>query len=300
MGEIEQNGPEGTTSAGAAALAPEVVVLPAPTVWPLVLSLGITLLAAGLLTHPALSVVGLVLFFLALRGWVAELLPGKGEAVEPLRPLAERARPIEGVSLPVQPLRPGMVGHRMRIPERVHPYSAGAKGGAYGGLAMVAVALAYGLISGRGIWFPINLLAAMVVPGFRTASVEDLQHFSTLGLVCGVLIHAVGSVGAGLLFGLLLPMLPRRPILWGGVVAPLLWSGALYGLLGILDPLLSQHVDWFSFIVAQFTYGIVVGWVVVGTEKVHSTELWGGTATAGPRTSENAPATPGEPAEKTS
>src|SRR5947209_7881215 len=120
MSETEHTGPEGTSGEPSAANAVETVVLPAPTVWPMVLALGITLLGAGLLTHVALSVVGLVLFLLALRGWVEELLPGRGLIREPLLPPTARARPIVGATWPVLTLQPGMAGLRMRIPERVH------------------------------------------------------------------------------------------------------------------------------------------------------------------------------------
>jgi hypothetical protein len=33
-------------------------------------------------------------------------------------------------------------------------------------------------------------------------------------------------------------MLPRRPILLGGFIAPLMWSGLLYTALGIINPVL--------------------------------------------------------------
>jgi hypothetical protein len=89
-------------------------------------------------------------------------------------------------------------------------------------------------------------------------------------VLIAILIHATMSVGLGLLYGVLLPMLPGRPMFWGGIVAPLLWTGAIHGFMGILNPALSNAVDWPSFFVAQFVYGIVVGWVVVRSEKVYS------------------------------
>ena len=46
-----------------------VVVLPTPTAWPLVLSLGITLLLAGLLTHWFISVLGVALM-MPVGGWM--------------------------------------------------------------------------------------------------------------------------------------------------------------------------------------------------------------------------------------
>ena len=50
--------------------------LPAPTLWPIVCAAGITLLAFGVLTHPAFSVVGLFVTARALAGWIGELRDG--------------------------------------------------------------------------------------------------------------------------------------------------------------------------------------------------------------------------------
>ena len=50
--------------------------LPQPTYWPAVLALGITFLAWGLVTSLVISGVGLVLFALALAGWIGDLRHG--------------------------------------------------------------------------------------------------------------------------------------------------------------------------------------------------------------------------------
>jgi len=47
--------------------------LPQPTVWPAALAMGVTLAAAGLVTHWIVSLAGAVLAIAALVGWV-ELL----------------------------------------------------------------------------------------------------------------------------------------------------------------------------------------------------------------------------------
>ena len=38
---------------------------------------------------------------------------------------------------------------------------------------------------------------------------------------------------------------------------PLLWTGASYGLMGIVNPVLRGGVDWPWFIVSQFVFGVV-------------------------------------------
>jgi len=45
--------------------------LPKPTIWPLVLAFGACMLAWGVLTSWAISLVGLVLFATGLGGWIA-------------------------------------------------------------------------------------------------------------------------------------------------------------------------------------------------------------------------------------
>ncbi len=47
--------------------------LPRPTMWPAVMAAGITLLMAGLLLSLLFSLAGLLLFALALAGWIGEL-----------------------------------------------------------------------------------------------------------------------------------------------------------------------------------------------------------------------------------
>jgi hypothetical protein len=53
---------------------PGAAHLPAPTVWPCAAAAGITLIALGLVTTLAFSVVGAAVFALALAGWLGELL----------------------------------------------------------------------------------------------------------------------------------------------------------------------------------------------------------------------------------
>ncbi len=71
------------------------------------------------------------------------------------------------------------------------------------------------------------------------------------------------STLVGLLYGAMLPMFARRPIVLGGLIAPVLWSGLLYTMLGLLNPLLASHIDWPWFIASQVAFGVVAGFVVV-------------------------------------
>jgi hypothetical protein len=250
---------------------PEMVEVPESTAWPIVLALGITLLGAGLVTNLTLSVVGAALFVIALGGWIGQLLPGRGHRHEPMVEPPLRPRSVIAQPGMVEQLRPGVAGYRFRLPEKVHPISAGVRGGIIGGLVMPIPALAYGLLSGHGLWFPVNLLAGMVVPGISGATAAQLEQFHGGALILAIVIHAAFSVAFGLFFGVVsptLPPLPGGPVIAGGVLMPLLWTGLCYGLLGIVDPLLERFVSWPWFMASQAVYGLVMSVVVVNSEKV--------------------------------
>lgn len=53
--------------------SPQPESLPRPTAWPLVLALGASLIAWGIVTSWIISVIGLVLFGIGAGGWVAEM-----------------------------------------------------------------------------------------------------------------------------------------------------------------------------------------------------------------------------------
>jgi hypothetical protein len=67
-------------------------------------------------------------------------------------------------------------------------------------------------------------------------------------------------------------MLPRRPVLLGGVIAPLLWSGLIYSILGIVNPVLNKYIDWLWFVASQVGFGVVAGIVVARQERVRTSQ----------------------------
>jgi hypothetical protein len=175
----------------------------------------------------------------------------------------------------------GEGGHRTRVPVEVQPYSAGVRGGIVGGIAMAVLALAYGLIVQRSLWYPINLLAAVAMPALAHASLAELRAFSLLALVIGTIVHGLVSVLVGLLYAVILPMLPRRHMLWGGLIAPLLWTGLLWAVLGIVDPTLGARVDWPWFVVSQIAFGVAAGIVVARAHPLATMQTWPLAARAG-------------------
>jgi hypothetical protein len=249
---------------------PDSVVMPKPTVAPMVLSLGLILLAAGVVFGAAFFVAGGVVFAGGLGLWIASLLPGRGHIHEALVDEGSRPRGVVGVTGTVGQIGPGRPGYRLQLPEKVHPISAGVRGGIHGGLVMPIPALTYGLVSGHGLWYPVNLLAGMVLPQIGQMSVADLERFYLSYVIVAIVIHAIISVSLGLMYGVLLPMLPSipKPMAWGGLLMPLLWTAVSFGLMGVVNPALKSGVDWPSFVLSQFIFGVVAAFVVMGARRV--------------------------------
>ncbi|MGC1188576.1 MAG: hypothetical protein WA871_14405 [Candidatus Acidiferrales bacterium] len=234
------------------------VELPSPTVWPMVLALGIALILAGTVTHWAVSALGLVLMLRAAVGWFREVLPQ--EHREPVLVTTEVAA-IATTRGQVDRFSAGD-SHRKMLPVETYTITAGIKGGAAGGVAMIVPAILYGLIHYHSVWYAVNLLAAAAFVGWGNASTAFLCAFHMDGLVVAAAIHVLASLLVGTLYGAMLPMFPKKPILTAGFVAPLLWSGLLYTTLGVVNPLLDQRIDWLWFIASQFAFGLVAGFVV--------------------------------------
>ena len=160
------------------------------------------------------------------------------------------------------------VEYSARVPALVYPYRAGVIGGLLGGLAMIPVALAYGLLSGHGVWYPVNLISATLIRSWQAATGSQLAQFSLAGLLLGLLIHLLMSVALGLAFAILLPTFPGTPILWAFVVGPILWAGATFAGLPLLNPVMAHYIDWPSFAIANILYALVLGIWVAHTPKI--------------------------------
>jgi len=248
------------------------VDMPQPTAAPLVFALGITMLAIGAVASIAFLVIGGILFVVGLASWISHLLPGRGHWREPRVAPDERPKPVAVVPGHVERLRAGMPGYRLRLPTKVHPISAGIKGGLVGGLFMTLPALLYGLLSGHGIWYPVNLLAGMVLPGVGDLSVAELQTLHPTLLVMGICIHVVVSLIMGLMYGVLMPTLPGfpKPLAWGALLMPALWTAASFVALAVFNPEVRGLVEWPWFVLSQFIFGVVAAIVFMRFEKWNS------------------------------
>jgi hypothetical protein len=103
--------------------------------------------AMGVATSLAFLPVGAIVFIFGLVQWIGQLLPGRGHVHEPLVEPALRPQPVVPAPGEVERLKRGMPGYRLRLPTKVHPVSAGIKGGIVGGLVMPLPAIAYGYFS---------------------------------------------------------------------------------------------------------------------------------------------------------
>src|SRR6266478_3377770 len=227
---------------------PREMEVPAPTAWPFVLAFGSTLLLAGLVTNISVSVLGAVLALVGCVGWFREVFPHEHEITVPvfaedLRVTTER-RVVERVPVAAEQVRAW-------LPIHTYPVSAGVKGGLAGSVAMAVLACAYGVLK--------------IGP-------EQLKSFHVDSFLIALGLHAVVSTLVGVLYGAMLPMFPRRPIVLGGLIAPVLWSGLLYTILGLLNPVLASHIDWFWFVASQVAFGIVAGLVVVRQQSIPTRE----------------------------
>ena len=241
------------------------VHLPAPTAWPLLMSLGLTLVGASLVTSKWLIWVGALLFVIAALGWFRNVLPH--EAHEDI-PVTEDSISFAPVYEKVARIEVD-VTHRAQLPLETFPVSSGIKGGIAGGLAMVIPAEIYGLIRYHSIWYVVNLLGGAGVGGWTNPTVEQMSHFRLSAFIIANVIQGATTLLVGVLYGALLPIWPRRPILLGGIIAPIAWTGLLYNILGLINPFFAQHIDWWSFAASQVLFGVVAGIVIKKTGRLN-------------------------------
>lgn len=247
--------------------------IPEPTGAPMVAAAGVTLMFAGLVTNWAVTVVGVVLALGGAVVWFRHVFP-----VERLEKIPEAPEHAVPTSVPLAAhasvsdraaLREVTEGpRRPSLPLEIHPYRVGIWGGIAGGAAMAIVACLWGIIVEKSVWLPINLLVGVFLPGIENEPRETLQSLNSGWLLTAVVIHAVGSIAVGLLYTVALPMMPKRPIIFGGILAPVLWTGFIWASIGIVNPALEEYISWPWFIASQFAFGITAGFVISRFNRV--------------------------------
>ena len=244
------------------------IEVPAPTAWPFILAFGFTLLFSGLVTSMSVTMFGAVLAVAGCVGWFREVFPREHELAVPVLPDEFRAsterRVVDRFPIADQV--------RAWLPVHTYPVSAGLKGGLAGSVAMAVLACTYGILKVGSIWYPINLLAATVYAQSLKLDPSQLYTFHADSFAIAFGLHVLVSITVGWLYGAMLPMFARRPIILGGLIAPVLWSGLIYTILGLLNPVLASHIDWYWFVASQVAFGLVAGLVVVRQSRMLTRE----------------------------
>ena len=57
-------------------------------------------------------------------------------------------------------------------------------------------------------------------------------------------------------------------------MAPILWTGVLYGSIGIINPKLEAFVSWPWFVASQFAFGVTCGFVISRWTKIPTMQKW--------------------------
>jgi hypothetical protein len=239
-------------------ISDEVVQLPAPTAFPIALALGLTFAFAGLVTNTGISILGAVLIVAGCVGWFGQVWPHAHHIAVPVRVQKFKFATVRKKVAHIQIDE----SHRARLPVHTPSVMAGVKGGIAGGVAMIVPATLYGLIAYHSIWYSVNLLGGAGVAGWNNPTLAEITHFRLSAFLIAILIHSVGSLLVGLLYGAMLPMMPRHPIILGGIIAPILWTGVLHSALPLMNPFFADRIHWGWFVVSQVTFGLVAGWVV--------------------------------------
>jgi hypothetical protein len=242
--------------------------LPAPTAWPFLFALGLTLVFASLVMNMAIGALGLVLAVIAAVGWFRNVLPHEAhEHVEVEEEFVALFTPAQKVArIEVDET------HRAQLPLEHFSMWSGIKGGIAGGIAMVIPAEIYGIVRFHSIWYVVNLLGGAGVGNWVNPSVEEMSQFRLSAFITANIIQGAVTLLVGLLYGAMLPMWPKRPILLGGIIAPVIWTGLLYGTLGIVNPFLEQRIDWWSFAASQVIFGLVAGYTVTKLGRIKRLE----------------------------
>src|SRR5246127_4002954 len=207
------------SNSGSHSEAPVTLALPASTAWPITLAVGVALLFAGLITSVSVFILGAILAIAGCVGWFLDVFPHEKHV---LVSVAEEPAAVPTARREVARLQLAPELTRALLPLETYPVSAGIKGGLAGSVAMAVLACLYGLLKQGSIWYPINLLAATAYSEFLRFGATSLNTFHLGSFSVAVVIHLLTSLLVGLLYGAMLPMFPRRPILLGGIIAPIL------------------------------------------------------------------------------
>ncbi|MFT4593920.1 MAG: hypothetical protein ACI9JK_001641 [Phycisphaerales bacterium] len=241
------------------------VAVPANSAWPLVAALGTTLTFAGFLTSWPVGATGGIIALVGFVGWFKNCYPHDVEVELEVQP---HHVPSEISS--ARTTNTSHPHHRAKLPIEVHRVPSGIIGGIAGGVAMLLFAIAGSLIIHGSPWYPFNVAAATLLPSITE---NDLLDFNGTAFLVALVIQLFVSVCIGLVYGAVLPMLPRRPILLASIIIPFIWTFLLYESMKFINPTLDSTVNWWWFLCAQLVFGTVAGIVVSKGEKIKTLQF---------------------------
>ena len=256
------------------------VNLPAGTSAPLYLALGLALLLVSLVTSAFFAYAGALVFLWAAVGWWQEMFPlEKKEFVS--APAGDEEAPAGAIPRRVMDISAGDDRHRARLPLEYHPYAAGLKGGLVAGIVMAVAAAAHGVIFEGDLWHPFQGFARIVLPLFDI-SVPGPGAGLGWGIIAAAgLVHVLFSLLLGVVYASLLPMFPGHPRFWGGLAGPLLWSGAGFLCIELVEPWVVTQIDWPAFVFLQVVFGTTAGEVISRSTPVQTLQSYPLAARAG-------------------
>jgi len=237
------------------------VELPRPTAWPMVLALGISLIFFSMLTSVVFCILGLALSLAGTIGWFLQVFPHEAHEAVPVTDEDIRITSTRTL-IEREPVHVTSEAPRKILPIETFHITTGIRGGIAGGAAMTLPAALFSLVKYHSVWYAMNLLAAGGFISWAGASDAFLSQFHIEGLLAALAIHGLTSLLVGLLYGAMLPMFPRYPIVTAGLMVPLIFTGILYSAIGIVSPILNERIDWFWFVISQIAFGLVCGYVV--------------------------------------
>ena len=174
----------------------ETIEMPEPTAIPFFVSVAMAMMGVGIMTSLLISLAGLVILLAMIAKWSGIIAHGAGEIEVPLVPPDMRAKKVLPSTRKIAQAEVGHPSHRGVYPIRVRPYRHGLVAGAIGGCVMAVVAMTWGLFSGYGIWFPVNLLGSIILTDLGDQPIETLGVFHQQSLPDFVR-HAHHDFGAG-------------------------------------------------------------------------------------------------------
>jgi hypothetical protein len=243
----------------------KTIKIPKPTAWPIVSALGLTLVFAGFLTTWLIGIAGGILCSIGFIGWFKDRFPNNLEiSVE-----------VEVHHLPAEVSSTRSTHeehpyHRAMLPLEIHRLPAGLLGGIAGGAAMLIVSVIGSYIIHGTPWYPFNVMSASVM---HSITEQHLNIFNATAFVVALGIHATLSICIGLIYAVVLPLLPKHPIILGALIIPFIWSFLLYSAMNTLNPVLDATVNWWWFLIAQLVFGLVAGFVVSKSEKIQTLQF---------------------------